>query len=78
MTDREKHIFLIAQDFGMRLMVQAALLTNDCDELQDLAGQWYGMSLAALGLKHDHDQALLDEIDEALTGCSRTLSACVS
>jgi hypothetical protein len=68
MTDREKQILLIAQDFGMRLMLQAALRTDDRDELHDLAGQWYAMSLRAFGLKHDPDPALLDEIDEALGG----------
>jgi hypothetical protein len=32
-THREKQIFLIAQDFGIRLMLQAVLRTNDRDEL---------------------------------------------
>lgn len=57
MTDREKQIFLIAQDFGMRLMLQAALRTNDCDELQDLAGAMVRHEPGALGLKYDHDPA---------------------
>lgn len=50
----------------MQLMLQATLCTDNRDELHDLAGEWYGMSLRALGLEYDHDPALLDEIDEAL------------
>lgn len=52
----------------MQLMLQATLCTDNRDELHDLAGEWYGMSLRALGLEYDHDPALLDEIDEALRG----------
>jgi hypothetical protein len=36
------------------------------------------MSLAAFGLKHDYDPALLDEIDEALRGALASICQAAS
>jgi hypothetical protein len=70
MTDREKAIFLHGLDFGMRLIMQGELRTQDHNDLHDLASQWYAMTLQALGLglEDERDQALVYEIDQALSG----------
>jgi hypothetical protein len=70
MTGREKAIFLHGLDFGMRLILQGELRTQNNDDLHDLARTWYAMTLEALGLglEHERDQALVNEIDQALSG----------
>jgi hypothetical protein len=52
----------------MRLMLQGELRTHDNNDLNDLASKRYAITLQALGLSVEHDQALVNEIDQALSG----------